>query len=103
MSLIRRRLPASTATWRRRTAAPKVFADTIRWIERLSPGTSIEVLIPDFMGNWDALATVMDARPEILNHAAETVPASTPACAAKARYERTLGCSNGRGCSTPAR
>ncbi|MEX0782069.1 MAG: lipoyl synthase [Dehalococcoidia bacterium] len=51
-----------------------IFADTIRWIRRLSPGTTIEVLIPDFKGNRDALATVMAAQPEILNHNTETVP-----------------------------
>ena len=68
----------------------RVFADTIRWIRRLSPGTSIEVLIPDFMGNWDALATVMDARPEILNHNTETVPRLYPKVRHRARYERTL-------------
>jgi lipoic acid synthetase len=68
----------------------KVFADTIRAIRRTSPGTSIEVLIPDFMGNWDALATVMDARPEILNHNTETVPRLYPKVRHKARYERTL-------------
>ncbi len=67
-----------------------VFADTIRWIRRLSPGTSIEVLIPDFMGNWDALGTVMDARPEILNHNTETVPRLYPRVRHRARYERTL-------------
>ncbi len=68
----------------------RVFADTIRWIRRLSPGTSVEVLIPDFMGDWDALATVMDARPEILNHNTETVPRLYPRVRHKARYERTL-------------
>src|SRR6058998_2586 len=36
-----------------------IFAVTISWIRRLSPRTSVEVLIPDFMGNWDALAAVM--------------------------------------------
>ncbi len=68
----------------------QVFADTICWIRRLSPGTSVEVLIPDFVGNWDALATVMDARPEILNHNTETVPRLYPKVRHKARYERTL-------------
>jgi lipoic acid synthetase len=68
----------------------QVFADTIRWIRRLAPGTSVEVLIPDFMGNWDALATVMAARPEILNHNIETVPRLDPRVRHKARYERTL-------------
>jgi len=67
-----------------------VFAQTIRWIRRLSPGTSIEVLIPDFLGNWDALATVMDARPEILNHNTESVPRLYARVRPKARYERSL-------------
>jgi lipoic acid synthetase len=67
-----------------------IFAATIRWIRRLSPGTSIEVLIPDFMGNWDALATVMSARPEILNHNTESVPRLYRRVRPKARYERSL-------------
>ena len=41
---------------------------------RKSPGTNVEVLIPDFCGNWDALQLVLDERPEILNHNIETVP-----------------------------
>jgi len=67
-----------------------VFAATIRWIRRLSPGTSVEVLIPDFMGDWDALATVMAARPDILNHNTDTVPRLYPRVRPKARYERSL-------------
>jgi lipoic acid synthetase len=67
-----------------------VFAQTIKWIRRLSPGTSVEVLIPDFMGNWKALATVMEARPEILNHNTETVPRLYRRVRPKARYERSL-------------
>ena len=67
-----------------------IFAATIRWIRRLSPGTSVEVLIPDFMGNWDALAAVMRARPEILNHNTETVPRLYRRVRPKARYERSL-------------
>ncbi|MFN2465859.1 MAG: lipoyl synthase [Candidatus Dormibacteria bacterium] len=50
-----------------------IFAETIRRTRELCPQTSIEVLVPDFQGNWDALATVMAARPEILNHNVETV------------------------------
>jgi lipoic acid synthetase len=50
-----------------------IFAETIRRTRELCPQTSIEVLIPDFQGNWEALATVMAARPEILNHNVETV------------------------------
>lgn len=68
----------------------QIFADTIRWIRRLSPSTSVEVLIPDFVGNRDALATVMDARPEILNHNTETVPRLYRRVRPKAMYERTL-------------
>ena len=68
----------------------EIFAATIEWIRRLSPGTSVEVLVPDFMGNWEALATVMAARPEILNHNTETVPRLYRRVRPKARYERSL-------------
>jgi len=46
----------------------RIFAETIRLTRLLCPTTSIEVLTPDFAGNWDALATVMAAQPEIMNH-----------------------------------
>ncbi len=51
-----------------------LFAMCIKRIRDLQPGCSIEVLIPDFKGSESALKTVMDARPEILNHNVETVP-----------------------------
>ncbi|MCL4251455.1 MAG: lipoyl synthase [Anaerolineae bacterium] len=51
-----------------------IFAMVIRRIRQLQPGCSIEVLIPDFKGNRNALKIVMDAQPEILNHNVETVP-----------------------------
>jgi lipoic acid synthetase len=51
-----------------------IFANTIREIRRLQPGCTIEVLIPDFKADPDALRLVMDAHPEILNHNTETVP-----------------------------
>ncbi len=50
------------------------FAQTIRWIRTLNPQCGIEVLIPDFRGNESALDTVLEARPEVLNHNVETVP-----------------------------
>ncbi|HJW10036.1 MAG TPA: lipoyl synthase [Holophagaceae bacterium] len=50
------------------------FAATIRWIRALNEGCGVEVLIPDFRGLADALQTVLDARPEVLNHNVETVP-----------------------------
>ena len=51
-----------------------IFAATIRQIRARVPGCSVEVLIPDFKGRWEALQAVLDARPEILNHNVETVP-----------------------------
>jgi lipoic acid synthetase len=68
----------------------KVFADTIQWIRRLSPKTTVEVLIPDFLGNWDALATVMAAQPEILNHNTETVPRLYRRARPKGSYARAM-------------
>ena len=49
------------------------FVATIRAIRRRNPGCTVEVLIPDFCGNWDALDAVLDAAPEIFNHNLETV------------------------------
>ena len=51
-----------------------IFAASIRAIRERSPGTEIEVLVPDFKGNADALRAVLDARPDVLNHNVETVP-----------------------------
>ena len=67
-----------------------IFADTIRAIKAFSPGTTIEVLTPDFQGDLDAVRTVMDAEPEIFNHNMETIsPGSGPGrpspCAASLR------------------
>jgi lipoyl synthase len=67
-----------------------IFAATIRAIRDKNPFTSVEVLIPDFMGNWDALKIVMDANPDILNHNIETVRRCSDRVRSKARYERTL-------------
>ena len=49
------------------------FAQTIRWIRTLSPGCGVEVLIPDFRGSEEALLTVLEAGPDVLNHNVETV------------------------------
>lgn len=51
-----------------------IFAGSIRAIRERAPDTAIEVLIPDFRGNADALRAVLDARPDVLNHNVETVP-----------------------------
>ena len=50
------------------------FADTIAAVRKRNPDCAVEVLIPDFNGNWDALEVVLDAGPEVLNHNIETVP-----------------------------
>jgi len=67
-----------------------IFAETIERIHALLPDCSVEVLIPDLLGNWAALETIMRARPEILNHNTETVPRLYPRVRPKARYERSL-------------
>jgi lipoic acid synthetase len=67
-----------------------IFAGTIRQVRKRSPECSIEVLIPDFMGSESALAKVMRARPDILNHNVETVPRLYPQVRPKARYPRSL-------------
>ncbi|GAC41930.1 lipoate synthase [Paenibacillus popilliae ATCC 14706] len=67
-----------------------IFAETIRSIRRRMPFCSVEVLIPDFMGNWDALRVVMDAKPDILNHNIETVERMSNRVRAKAKYSRSL-------------
>lgn len=67
-----------------------IFAGCVREIRLQAPGCRVELLIPDFMGNWDALAIVMAEKPEILNHNTETVPRLYPRVRHKARYERSL-------------
>jgi lipoyl synthase len=54
------------------------------------PGCKVEVLIPDFRGNWQALETVVRARPEVLNHNVETVPRLYRRVRKGALYERSL-------------
>ncbi len=66
------------------------FASTIRRVRERVPGCTVEVLIPDFQGSRRDLATVMEARPEILNHNMETVSRLYPRVRPQARYERSL-------------
>lgn len=67
-----------------------IWAETIRQVRARSPGTSIEVLIPDFCGNWRALQVVLDAQPDVLGHNLETVRRLYPAVRPQARYERSM-------------
>jgi lipoic acid synthetase len=68
----------------------EIWADTIRQIRTSSPGTNVEVLIPDFCGDWNALQTVLDEKPEILNHNIETVPRLYKRVRPQAKYHRSL-------------
>lgn len=67
----------------------RIWAKTITEIRKAAPKTSIEVLIPDFCGNWDALQLVLDAKPDILNHNTETVPSQYKTVRPQAKYDRT--------------
>lgn len=67
-----------------------IWAETIRRVKEMSPRTSVEVLIPDFQGDWDALKVVMDAKPDILNHNLETVPSQYFRVRPQAKYRRSL-------------
>lgn len=67
-----------------------IFAETIRLIRELVPGCSVEVLIPDFKGNEQALNTVLSAGPDILNHNLETVPRLYGVVRPQANYRQSL-------------
>lgn len=67
-----------------------IFAASIRKIRERLPTCRVEVLIPDFEGNWDALKMVMDARPDVLNHNIETVPRLFRRFRPKAGYQQSL-------------
>jgi len=68
----------------------EIFAATIRQLKQRDPELGVEVLIPDFQGNWHALQTVMDASPDILNHNLETVPRLYSRVRPKAVYTQSL-------------
>lgn len=67
-----------------------VFAATIQAIREAIPEIKIEVLIPDFQGDQNALAAVLSARPDILNHNIETVPRLYATVRPQASYQRSL-------------
>src|SRR5260370_35032703 len=62
----------------------------MRRIRKVQPGCSVEVLIPDFKGNRDALKIVMDAQPEILNHNVEKVPRLFRKVQPQDHYDRAI-------------
>jgi lipoic acid synthetase len=66
------------------------FAATIRALRIRNPRMTVEVLVPDFQGNWDALDAVLDEAPEILNHNTETVSRLYRRVRPDARYAQSL-------------
>jgi lipoyl synthase len=73
-----------------RDGGAEIFARTIRAIRHRSPGTSVEVLTPDFQGDTEAIRTIAEAGPDIFNHNTETVPRLYARIRPKAVYERSL-------------
>jgi len=67
-----------------------IFAETIRAMRKRLPLCSVEVLIPDFMGDIESLKIVMDAKPDILNHNIETVERMSDRVRARAKYPRSM-------------
>lgn len=68
----------------------EVFAETVKAVRRQNPFCSIEVLPSDLNGEYDNLKTLMDTRPDILNHNIETVKRLSKKVRARATYERSL-------------
>jgi lipoic acid synthetase len=67
-----------------------IFAETIRQIKQQLPDCSVEVLVPDFQGNRESIAAVLEAGPDIYNHNTETVPRLYKKCRPGGRYPRVL-------------
>lgn len=74
----------------RKDGGAPIFAETIKLLREEIPGITIEVLIPDFRGVWEALQYVIDAKPEVLNHNLETVPRLYKTVRPQAKYPRSL-------------
>lgn len=68
----------------------KHFSETIKSVRKINPKTQIEVLIPDFQGNLDALDIVINAKPDVINHNIETVKNLYPKVRPQADYKQSL-------------
>ncbi len=66
------------------------YAQTIRAVRKRCPGSTVEVLVPDFGGRWDSLETVLAEAPEVMNHNVETVPRLYESVRPLAVYSRSL-------------
>lgn len=93
-SVVRMQLRYSTVTGVARDDLPDggawLYAETIRQIHAQSPGTGVEILVPDFNGEPELLGQVFDARPEVFAHNVETVPRIFKRIRPAFRYERSL-------------
>jgi lipoic acid synthetase len=67
-----------------------IWAETVKAVRRLAPGTTMETLIPDFAGKWENLQRIIDVAPEIISHNLETVRRLTKQVRIQARYDRSL-------------
>lgn len=67
-----------------------IWVKTVEAVRAISPGTTMETLIPDFQGNWDNLQRIIDVAPEIVSHNLETVARLTKQVRIQAKYERSL-------------
>lgn len=67
-----------------------IWAETVRKVKELNPGTTLETLVPDFGGNVDQLQMVIDSAPEIISHNLETVRRLTPQIRSAAQYDKSL-------------
>ncbi len=68
----------------------RFWAETIRQIKNLNPGTTMETLIPDFHAKQELVQKIIDAKPEVISHNLETVKRLTPKIRSTARYDRSL-------------
>jgi lipoic acid synthetase len=67
-----------------------IWVETINAVRAASPDTTMETLIPDFMGKWENLQRIIDVRPEIVSHNLETVRRLTKEVRIQAKYDRSL-------------
>jgi lipoic acid synthetase len=67
-----------------------IWFDTVKAVRIISPGTTMETLIPDFAGKWENLQHIIDAAPEVVSHNLETVRRLTKQVRIQAKYDRSL-------------
>ena len=67
-----------------------IWAETVKAVRKISPGTTMETLIPDFAGKWENLRRIIDVAPEIVSHNLETVRRLTRKVRIQAKYDRSL-------------